>query len=158
MERYAYAEEFLNKYMRGRAEPVTKSDVERVMNSRLSLMSLRIQKDCLLSIADQYFHGSDLLDREVVWQRSMELSRYPIQLSPSFPREVLESHLVYYAGSFYSYLFAEMVADGFWDTSIEGRSHGQKLRSDLLEKGFGKDPRKGLERMLGGGWLDSVVH
>jgi intermediate peptidase len=72
--------------------------------------------------------------------------------------ELRFGHFVGYGATYYSYLYADILADDIWKRHFEGDSlaagAGESLRDKLLRHGGSRDPEKVIRDLLG---KDSLV-
>lgn len=144
--------------------------IEKAIATRTLFAATEAQTQLLYALADQYAFGPDIIkdyeDRlkkdpskqsELIYtllEEYVDSIKSGLQLSPTLSVEFLRhTHLLHYAGAYYSYLFARMYAAQIWYSQFENnplsRSSGEKLWTEMLQFGSSRPPAKLLEELAG---------
>eukprot|EP00850_Spirogloea_muscicola_P012956 SM000086S23008 [mRNA] locus=s86:76943:81851:+ [translate_table: standard] len=157
IELYAWDYTFLCRFARHYLtdEVIPENMVTNLRSSKAMFAANDLQSQVLYALVDQELFGPQPLRANSTTAVLVELQKQHTNLTHEEGThwQTRFSHLVGYAGGYYSYLYARCFASQIWQRHLAGKSldreAGEMLRTALFRHGGAKDPVEVVKVLLG---------
>jgi len=137
--------------------------ISALRKSKEIFSALELQQQLVFALTDLELHNQqrDLSAKAIAdLAASIQNEHCMFETVPNTNWELRFGHFVGYGATYYSYLFADILAESIWKRHFAGDSlafgAGKVLRDKLLRHGGSKDPEKLVRGVLGDDSLTEV--
>jgi intermediate peptidase len=155
----------LAQHSGGDADVITDELVGALDARRRHCAATKLQKTVLMCLLDQYMHGDRVGSSD--FGSKSDIRRFMQEHGvPDMPDEVAFpplrfTHLVGYAGNYYSYLYASCIAAEVWDAPKQGTDGswptGTVVHDEMLSRGGSLPAKEYVENLVGSNGLVTMT-
>lgn len=157
MEHFTSSPEVLRLFARHWKDdkPLSNNLHQAQLSSQSRFRAIETNSQIVMAAVDQFYHSNRISDHDFNTSKGWNLIQTEYGILPPIPNTSWQTrfgHLHGYGASYYSYLFDRAIAGKVWkelfqDDSLS-RESGEKLKTELLEWGGGRDPWVSVGNLL----------